>query len=43
MDQKWDINLNSILPRFIGSESEIDFQLAIKELSAKLNDTHANF
>lgn len=43
MDQNWDIALNEILPRFIAPESEIDFLLAIKELSAKLNDTHANF
>ncbi|MBF4472453.1 S41 family peptidase [Flavobacterium sp. HJJ] len=43
MDQKWDIILNEMLPRFIASESEIDFHLAIKELSAKLNDTHTSF
>lgn len=43
MNQKWDISLNEMLSRFIASESEIDFYLTIKELSAKLNDSHANF
>jgi C-terminal processing protease CtpA/Prc len=43
MDQKWDIVLDEMLPKFINSESEVNFHLAIKELTSKLNDTHASF
>jgi C-terminal processing protease CtpA/Prc len=43
MDQKWDQTLEEILPRFISPESELDFHLAMKELTVMLNDTHASF
>lgn len=43
MDQKWDIALTEILPKFSNPESEIDFDLAMKEIITKLNDTHASF
>jgi C-terminal processing protease CtpA/Prc len=43
MDQNWDKTLIEMLPRFSASESETDYNLAIKELTVKLNDTHASF
>jgi C-terminal processing protease CtpA/Prc len=41
MDQKWDEALVEILPRITTPDSEKDFLLAMRELSIKLNDTHA--
>lgn len=43
MDQNWDITLNEMLPKISTQSSEIDFYLAMKELSAKINDSHASF
>jgi C-terminal processing protease CtpA/Prc len=43
MDQSWDDTLIEMLPRFSTSESETDYNLAIKELTVKLNDGHASF
>lgn len=43
MDQNWDKTLIEMLPRFSASESETDYNLAIKELTVKLNDRHASF
>jgi C-terminal processing protease CtpA/Prc len=43
MDQKWDISLNEMLPKFSDPASEIDFVLAIREIVTKLNDSHASF
>lgn len=42
MDQNWDKVLIEFLPRIIAPESEKDFGLAIREISIKLNDTHAS-
>ncbi|MEO8239620.1 MAG: S41 family peptidase [Flavobacterium sp.] len=42
MDQKWDDALMELLPRIYNPDSEKDFILAIRELSIKLNDTHAS-
>ncbi|OXA90961.1 S41 family peptidase [Flavobacterium hercynium] len=41
MDQKWDDALVEILPNIATPASEKDFLLAMRELSIKLNDTHA--
>ena len=41
MDQKWDDALTEILPHIAAPASEKDFLLAMRELSIKLNDTHA--
>ncbi|MRX66430.1 C-terminal processing protease CtpA/Prc, contains a PDZ domain [Flavobacterium resistens] len=41
MDQNWDKVLNEMLPRYYTPESEKDFNLAMREISVKLNDTHA--
>lgn len=41
MDQKWDDALVEILPHISASASEKEFLLAMREISIKLNDTHA--
>jgi C-terminal processing protease CtpA/Prc len=43
MDQDWNITLTEMLPRFSNPESETDYNLAIRELTVKLNDAHAGF
>lgn len=43
MDQNWDLTLIEFLPRTINPISENDYFLSLKEISAKLNDTHAYF
>ncbi len=43
MDQNWDLTLTEFLPRTINPVSEADYYLSLKELSAKLNDSHALF
>ncbi|KUJ63174.1 hypothetical protein AR687_03180 [Flavobacteriaceae bacterium CRH] len=42
MDENWDKVLITMLPRFYAPESEKDFVLAMREISIKLNDTHAS-
>ncbi|MDQ6470248.1 S41 family peptidase [Flavobacterium sp. LHD-80] len=42
MDENWDKVLNEMLPRYYTPESEKDFNLAMREISVKLNDTHAS-
>lgn len=42
MDENWDKVLVDILPEFINTKSEIEFHLAMRELSIKLNDSHAS-
>lgn len=42
MDQNWDKTLIEFLSRFDNPESEKDFVLAMREISIKLNDTHAS-
>jgi C-terminal processing protease CtpA/Prc len=42
MDENWDKVLIKMLPRFDTPESEKDFVLAMREISIKLNDTHAS-
>lgn len=43
MDQNWDLTLIEFLPRAINPVSEADYYLLLKEMSVKLNDTHALF
>lgn len=43
MDQNWDLTLAEFLPRTISPISDTDYYLSLKEMSAKLNDTHALF
>lgn len=42
MDENWDKVLLEMMPRFFTPESEKDFILAVREISIKLNDTHAS-
>jgi len=42
MDQNWDEALVEILPHIYTPDSEKDFVMAMRELSIKLNDTHAS-
>jgi C-terminal processing protease CtpA/Prc len=42
MDQNWDKALREILPKIINTRTELDFHLAMRELSVKLNDSHAS-
>ncbi|PWB19843.1 S41 family peptidase [Flavobacterium sp. HTF] len=42
MDENWDSVLAEMLPRFTAPESEKDFVLAMREISVKLDDTHAS-
>ncbi|RYJ40125.1 Carboxy-terminal processing peptidase, family S41 [Flavobacterium anhuiense] len=42
MDQSWDSVLIEMMSRFSNPESEKDFALAMREISIKLNDTHAS-
>lgn len=42
MDENWDKVLIEMLPRFYAPESDKDFGLAMREISIKLNDTHAS-
>ncbi|WP_264552635.1 S41 family peptidase [Flavobacterium sp. N2038] len=42
MDQNWDKTLLEFLPRISAPESEKDFALAMREISIKINDTHAS-
>lgn len=41
MDQKWDEALTEILPHIANPASEEEFLLAMREISIKLNDSHA--
>ncbi|MDR7208400.1 S41 family peptidase [Flavobacterium piscis] len=42
MDENWDAVLIQMLPKFITAESEMDFVLAMREISIKLDDTHSS-
>lgn len=42
MDQKWNEALREILPQVTESRTELDFHLAMREMSVKLNDSHAS-
>ena len=42
MDENWDAVLMEMLPKFITAQSEMDFVLAMREISVKLDDTHAS-
>ena len=40
-DQKWDLVLEEMIPKFQNTLNKSDYQLAISELIAKLDDSHA--
>lgn len=40
-DQNWDSVLNEMIPKICNASNKTDYQLSVKELVAKLDDTHA--
>lgn len=42
MDKNWDDTLNYILPHIYAPDSERDFVMSMRELSIRLNDSHAS-
>lgn len=42
MDENWDAVLIEMLPKFVTTESEMDFVLGMREISIKLDDTHSS-
>jgi hypothetical protein len=42
MDKKWDETLETMLPKFNNSSTELDFHLNMQELVVHLNDGHAS-
>lgn len=42
MDENWNAVLIEMLPKFVTTESEMDFVLAMREISIKLDDTHSS-
>jgi hypothetical protein len=43
MDQDWDTTLVEFIPKIIGAENALAFTLACRELTTRINDTHAYF
>ncbi|MCX6223704.1 MAG: GEVED domain-containing protein, partial [Bacteroidia bacterium] len=43
MDQPWDATLVEFIPRMLLAANEIEFHLGLKELTTRVNDTHAIF
>jgi len=42
IDENWDAVLVKMLPKFVSPDSEMDFVLAMREISIKLDDTHSS-
>lgn len=42
-DQKWDLVLSEMLPKFLNPQSKQDYHLAMLELVAKIDDSHGVF
>lgn len=43
MDQEWDSTLQEFIPLILDATSETDYQLTLKKLSTRINDSHAFF
>jgi hypothetical protein len=43
MDQDWDTTLLQTIPEIIKAENALDYHLAMREFTAKIDDTHAYF
>jgi len=41
MDQDWDTTLLQAIPKIIETTNEVEYHLAIREFTAKINDSHA--
>ena len=39
-DQKWDAVLSEMIPKFINAKTALEYQLAVKETTIKLDDSH---
>ncbi len=42
MDRPWDETLLEFIPRFQAAASETDYHLLVRELGARLNDSHGH-
>ena len=40
MDQNWDLSLNEFIPQIIGAQDALSYNLAFKELTTRINDSH---
>jgi hypothetical protein len=43
MDQDWDTTLLQTIPAIIEAKNDLDYHLAMREFTAKIDDTHAYF
>ena len=43
MDQDWDSTLLEFIPAFVNAEDAQDYQLAFRQLTTRINDSHALF
>jgi len=43
MDQNWDTTLVEFIPKIVGAQNALNYNLAFKEFTAKINDSHAYF
>ena len=43
MDQHWDTTLVEFIPQIVGADGATAYHLAFKELTTRLNDSHASF
>lgn len=41
IEENWDEVLTTFIPKFVNTESELDYKLAISELTTKIHDPHA--
>jgi hypothetical protein len=41
MDQEWDLTLSEFIPRIVEAEDAQSYHLAFKELTTRINDSHA--
>lgn len=41
IEENWDEVLNTFIPKFVNTQSELDYKLAISELTTKIHDPHA--
>jgi carboxyl-terminal processing protease len=42
MDQKWDVVLSEMIPKFLNSKDATEYQLNLLETVVKIDDSHAN-
>jgi C-terminal processing protease CtpA/Prc len=42
MDCSWDDTLHEMIPKFISAKNALEYALAVRELTARIDDTHAS-